>query len=106
MARTAPAGHLELAIHHHVKDELGDSVARSAHDHDGLLSANLQFSVVSRWHIGEATEACSRTENLVHPLWARSVDQCGTLRHFHELFPVNGILGLRRQRHVKCHTHW
>ena len=54
---------------------------------------------------GEVTEVrTSSIYRLVHPLWARSVGQRGSLRHLHELFLVNGILGLRRQRHVKCHV--
>ena len=40
----------------------------------------------------------------MHPLWAHSVGQRGTLRHLHERFLIDGILGLWRQRHVKCHV--
>ena len=96
------------AVHHHVKDELGDGIdvlVKGAHDHHGLHSASLQVSVVARWHTGEVTEVWSRTENLMQlsprapSLWARSVDQCGSLRHLHELFLVNGYFGLWPQRH-------
>ena len=63
---------------------------------------------VRRCHIGEAAEVCSRTGIMsisrhVHPIWARSVDQRGTLRHLHERFLVDGVLSLWRQTHMKYH---
>ena len=69
MERTPPASHFQLAVQHHVKDELGDGVdvlARSVHGHHGLLFASLRVSVVARWHIGEVTSLSSRTENFKH----------------------------------------
>ena len=52
-------------------------------------------SVLSRrWHVGEDLKHLC----LEHLLQARHLDQCGSRRHLHELFLVNGILGLWRQR--------
>ena len=51
MECTPAASHLKPAVQHHVKDELGNGVgvlARTAHDHHGLLSISLQVSVSER----------------------------------------------------------
>ena len=92
---------------HHVKDELGkfvDVLARSVHDHHGLLFTSLQVSVVTRWYSERQKKSVlalrtSSISRLVHPLWARCVDQRGTLRHLHEHILVDGVLGLWRQTH-------
>ena len=74
-----------------------------------VTSERLDFFDTLGRSIGDVTEVCSRAENLkhlclMHLFWARSVDKCGIFRHLQELFLVYGILGLRRQRHMKCHV--
>ena len=88
---------LKLAVRQ-VKDELGkivDVLARSVHDHHGLLFTSLQVSVVTRWYIGEVIDVCSRAEklkHLVHPFWARCIDQRGTLRYLSTSSSVESLV--------------